>query len=444
LDWTVFKLSSLAVAAKTGYTLLDISRFCEKQVIFAGLCIVPLVSGMETHIILVVASILLSGGCIGLAVVRLTNPFFKGAGWLGAAFASGALGATIFMLRLGSMQNIAAMVGYIFILLAFIFLYVCFLELSALELHIPKFGTALLLLQVLVYFVFRHFHGLSQITVMVFSMSVALMACENALLLMRTNPNHLDPPIWFTITLLLSFAAFNISRSLIVLLHGFDVNPQSPNPLEATSAVVFLGAAIGLGFGVFWMEGHQMRLELEQLAYLDPLTGIHNRRSFIARCEQELLRTSRTGEVLSLIMFDLDHFKEINDRYGHRTGDTVLCAVVEKLRNSVRNIDVVGRWGGEEFVALLPKADAEAAMIVAHRLRYHVDSIAVPNPRLRDTGLRHNIAVTVSIGVTTYFGHDPTITVQDLVHQCDSAMYQAKAEGRDRIVSLDTRLMLVQ
>jgi diguanylate cyclase (GGDEF)-like protein len=160
-------------------------------------------------------------------------------------------------------------------------------------------------------------------------------------------------------------------------------------------------------------------------------------------CQQELLKTSRTGEVFSLIMFDLDHFKTINDLHGHRSGDIVLCAVVEKLRNSVRNIDVVGRWGGEEFVALLPRADAEAAMIVAHRLRYHVDSIAVPSPRAHDPGVRPRITVTVSIGIATYLGHDPTVTIEDLLHQCDSAMYQAKAEGRDRIVSLDPQLMLV-
>jgi diguanylate cyclase (GGDEF)-like protein len=234
-----------------------------------------------------------------------------------------------------------------------------------------------------------------------------------------------------------------MSRAVIVLAYGLRANWQSPNPLEATTAVVFLGAAIGMGFGVFWMEGHQMRLELQQLANIDPLTGIHNRRSFIALCEQELLRTSRTGDAFSLLMFDLDGFKQINDRYGHRTGDTVLCAVVEKLRNSVRNIDIVGRWGGDEFVALLPRADAEAAMIVAHRLRYHVDSIAVPNPRRHDAGARQDITITLSIGVTTYFGHDPTITIQDLLHQCDSAMYQAKGEGRDRIASLDTQLVLV-
>jgi diguanylate cyclase (GGDEF)-like protein len=403
----------------------------------------PLVPGMETHIILVVASILLSGGCIGLVIVRLTNPFFKGAGWLGAYFASAALGAAAFTLPAGRMENLAILVGHIFILLAFVFLYVCFLWLSGLELHVPRLGAALLLLQVIVCLVFRHFYGQEQIALMVFSASVALLACENALLLMRTNPNHMHPPIWFTTTLLLSLAVFNIARTLIVLAHGFRVDAQTPNPFEATTAIVFLGAGIGVGFGVFWMEGHQMRLKLEQLANIDSLTGIHNRRSFIALCEQELLKTARTGDVFSLIMFDVDHFKQVNDRYGHRTGDTVLCAVVEKLRNSVRNIDVVGRWGGEEFVALLPKADAEAAMIVADRLRFHIDAIAVPGPRLRDSGVRHKITVTVSIGVTTYFGHDPTLTVQDLLHQCDSAMYQAKAEGRDRIVSLDALPILV-
>jgi diguanylate cyclase (GGDEF)-like protein len=399
---------------------------------------------METHIILVVASILLSGGCIGLAIVRLTNPVFKGAGWLGASFASGAMGAALLLLRLGHMGDIAVLAAYSCVVLSFALQYVCFVELSGLELRVPRLGAALVLLQLLVYLVFRHFPGLTLVTLMLFSMSIALQACENALLLMRTNPRGMDPPIWFNVTLLLGFAAFNIARSLIVLVHGFRMSPQAAVPLEETAMVVFLGTAIGLGFGVFWMEGHQMRAELLQLANIDPLTGIHNRRSFIVLCQQELMKTSRTGEVFSLIMFDVDRFKQINDRNGHRTGDAVLCAVVEKLRNSVRNIDIVGRWGGDEFVALLPKADAEAAMIVAHRLRYHVDSVAVPNPRMHDAGARQNISVTLSIGVTTYFGHDPTITIQDLLHQCDSAMYQAKEEGRDRIVSLDTQLMLVQ
>ncbi|MES2220154.1 MAG: GGDEF domain-containing protein [Acidobacteriota bacterium] len=398
---------------------------------------------METHIILIVASILLSGGCIGLALVRLTNPFFKGAGWLGASFACGALAAVAFAAVVHRGEASLLVAADTLILMAFVFLHVCFLELGESESRIPRLGIVLLATLGLSCLFYLHAHVLRRDSVVTLGLIIALQAAESAMFLKRAYKHRMDAPVWFNITLLVIFAVFNLIRSLVVLVVGTPTRLDQANPLQATAAVVFLGAAIGLGFGVFWMEGHQMRLELVQLANLDPLTGIYNRRSFIALCEQELLKTSRTGEVFSLIMFDLDHFKTINDLYGHRTGDIVLCAVVEKLRNSVRNIDVVARWGGEEFVAFLPRADAEAAMIVAHRLRYHVDSIAVPSPRAHDSSVRRNITATISVGVTTYYGHDPTITIEDLLHQCDSAMYQAKAEGRDRIVSLDPQPVLV-
>jgi diguanylate cyclase (GGDEF)-like protein len=399
---------------------------------------------METHIILVVASVLLSGGCIGLAIVRLTNPFFRGAGWLGAFFACEALAAVALAVVVARGVASLLMVADALILLAFVFLHVCFLELSESESMVPRVGIALLIAQALSSLVYLHAHELRGYSAVTLGLLVAVQAGESALLLKKANQGWMAAPVWFNFALLLGFAVFNLVRSAVILDLGTPHVLRLPNPLQATAAVVFLGAAIGLGFGVFWMEGNQIRLELERLANVDPLTGIHNRRSFTALCEQELLKTSRTGDVFSLIMFDVDHFKRINDRYGHRAGDTVLCAVVEKLRHSVRNIDVVGRWGGEEFVALLPKADAEAAMIVADRLRSHIDSIAVPSHRLRDAGVRHNITITVSIGVTTYLGNDPTISIQHLLHECDSAMYQAKAEGRDRIVVLDTPLMLVR
>jgi diguanylate cyclase (GGDEF)-like protein len=398
---------------------------------------------METHIILFVASILLSGGCIGLVIVRLTNPFFKGAGWLGAFLASQALAACALAAVVVRGTASLLMIADALILLAFVFLHVCFMELSKRESIIPRVGIALLLAQAVSCFVYFHEHQLRGYSAVTLGLLVAVQAGDSALLLKKTNEGRMDAPVRFNIALLLGFAVFNLVRSAIILVFGTPQGLELPNPLQATAALVFLGSAIGLGFGVFWMEGHQMRLNLEQLANIDPLTGIHNRRSFTAFCEQELLKACRSGDVFSLIMFDIDHFKQINDRYGHHTGDMVLCAVVEKLRNAVRNIDIVGRWGGEEFVALLPKADAEAAMIVAHRLRYHMEPIAVSSRRLGENGVRQNIKVTVSIGVTTYLGNDPTIAIQDLLHECDLAMYRAKAEGRNRIVALDTRLMAV-
>ena len=123
---------------------------------------------METRIILVVASILLTGECIGLVIVRLTNPFFRGAGWLGASFAFGALGATVFTLRSGRWENVVVVVAYSLVLLSFALQYVSFLKLSGAEFHLPKLGTSLLVLQVLIYVVFRNFHAVGLLTVVVF------------------------------------------------------------------------------------------------------------------------------------------------------------------------------------------------------------------------------------------------------------------------------------
>jgi diguanylate cyclase (GGDEF)-like protein len=385
---------------------------------------------------------LFTGGCVGLLTVRLTNPFFRGLGWLAAAFASSALAATAFAAVIRWESGPLLLIASTLILLAFVFLHVCFLELSGRDSKIPRLGIALLSAQVLGYFFYLRLHDVRQLSAVTLGVLVAVQACQSAAFLKKTNKKGMDAPVWYNITLLLGFALFNVFRSALVLILGTPRDSQLSSPLQATAAIVFLGAGIGLGFGVFWMEGHQMRLKLEHLASIDPLTGIYNRRSFITLCERELLRSSRTGEIFSLIMFDLDHFKKINDRHGHRVGDSVLCEVVEKLRNSVRNIDIVARWGGEEFVALLPKADAEAALVVARRLRQHVGSISMASPRLQEIGGENAIKITLSIGMATYAGHYPMITIHDLLHRCDAAMYQAKADGRDRIVSIDAQLAL--
>ena len=193
-------------------------------------------------------------------------------------------------------------------------------------------------------------------------------------------------PIWFSVILLLVFASFNLFRSAAVLVLGTPQDPSAPNPFQVTTAIVFLGIGLGVGFGIFWLVSMDIRLKLVHLANTDPLTGVFNRRSFIEWCERELLRSSRTGEPFSLIMIDVDHFKQINDQYGHKAGDAALCAVAEKLKTSARKIDILGRWGGEEFVALLPGANSDAALLVAQRLRHSVESLSIFAASSRDTG----------------------------------------------------------
>lgn len=399
---------------------------------------------METRVILIISMIIFSCGCLGLVTVRLTNPFFKGLGWLGAAFAAGSLGAIFFAARPAASPGVGVIVPDTLILLAYVFLQISILELTERPSLVPRLGIFLLVAQAIVYAFVRHLPNVEQICVVTLGALLAVQALQTAALLKRSAVVGMAAPVWFSVTLLTGFAAYNIFRSILVFVLGTPQNPQIPNPLEVTSALVFLGTGLGLGFGVFWMASTHIRVALEGLANTDPLTGIFNRRIFTSLCEKELLRSMRTEEPFSLILFDLDHFKQINDRYGHATGDAVLCAVVEKLRNSVRNIDIVGRWGGEEFIALLPNADPGAALLVAQRLRRGVESLSIdtvrfghrlhtlPYPSAIATE-KEPLRVTISIGIATYTGQMKSIA--DLLHDCDVAMYQAKAEGRNRIVA---------
>lgn len=165
--------------------------------------------------------------------------------------------------------------------------------------------------------------------------------------------------------------------------------------------------------------------ELLRLAATDPLTGAFNRREFTARADREAVRAQRYHHPLSILMFDLDHFKHLNDSYGHAAGDKALQWFVTQCCNTLRNVDIFGRWGGEEFVALLPETNADNALVIAERLRE-----IVANNVMHFNG--HEISFTVSIGLTQY--RDNEISVEMPLGRADSAVYEAKKKGRNRTV----------
>jgi two-component system cell cycle response regulator len=166
---------------------------------------------------------------------------------------------------------------------------------------------------------------------------------------------------------------------------------------------------------------------LQRLAALDPLTGIYNRRFGLARLQEEFGRAIREGGPLGLLMFDIDHFKSVNDTYGHLIGDRVLSWVAKLSRTVLREGDVLVRYGGEEFLAVLPGASRQNAALTAERLRRMVEEAVV-----RDGS--QEIRVTVSIGVTA-FPNPQVQSEQDLVRQSDEALYSAKESGRNRVVT---------
>lgn len=158
----------------------------------------------------------------------------------------------------------------------------------------------------------------------------------------------------------------------------------------------------------------------------DDLTGAHSRRHFLDLADGELRRARRYDTPITVLMLDLDHFKRINDNCGHHAGDHVLCSLVTACQNTLRDSDIVGRIGGEEFAIVLPQTGGNGGEHVAERIRRLLDEMDI-----RVDGQR--IHATVSIGVTSSHGHHPPL--EELLRQADKALYQAKAQGRNRVCS---------
>jgi two-component system, cell cycle response regulator len=159
----------------------------------------------------------------------------------------------------------------------------------------------------------------------------------------------------------------------------------------------------------------------------DPLTGLYNRRYLDAHLRSALSRADATAKPVCVLIFDIDHFKAINDAFGHDAGDDVLIAFSERLRIGVRGIDLVARYGGEEFFLVMPDTDAQYASSVAERLRSDVEKV----PFATRSG--EEIPVTVSIGIAEWHGRSDTPDA--LIRRADQALYAAKRAGRNRVVA---------
>ena len=201
------------------------------------------------------------------------------------------------------------------------------------------------------------------------------------------------------------------------------INSDKPNKFshkQIASLKVFARS------GAMALDNARLYQQTQRLAHTDSLTGISNRRHFTENVEQEINRVKRTKRVLSYILFDIDHFKSVNDTHGHDIGDLVLMAVVDRATNILRDIDFIGRMGGEEFALLLPETDFDDAMSVANRLR----ALIAETPFILGSGTP-DLPITISIGVSTW---SKTIsTASQLYKQADNSLYQAKHRGRNRV-----------
>jgi len=256
------------------------------------------------------------------------------------------------------------------------------------------------------------------------STAVAIMAVRAALLLRHDAPAACRLSCRFTEIAFWATAAMTAARGVSILILPSD-NVMAPAPLNVATFMLYAAFIVVGTLGVMWMEIESLQGDLVRSAHYDSLTGIYNRGTFLEECARELSRCARGGPGFSLAVFDLDHFKLVNDRYGHPVGDRVLKSFAEVLRASIRKHDTVGRYGGEEFALLMPNTGKDTAARVAERVRREVETRGVMAEGRR-------IEVTVSGGVAAY-GTDGE-DWDALLSAADTALYTAKDGGRNRIV----------
>ena len=245
----------------------------------------------------------------------------------------------------------------------------------------------------------------------------------------RTIPRTAEPRLQYAYTFTRRAAwvlgVGHACRGLFYLLQvGSPVGFLDPAPYNLVFFAIGTLALPALTLGAVMMANAQVLRDTAYAAEHDHLTGAWSRRAFFTFAEHEHARALRIGKSLSLLVFDADHFKRINDTHGHATGDRVLREIVTHAQEVIRKIDYCARLGGEEFAVLLPDVDHQAAMEVAARLRAALDrSLATAVPP---------VAYTVSIGAATLA---PGETLAGLMARADAALYAAKADGRNRVVS---------
>jgi diguanylate cyclase (GGDEF)-like protein len=264
-------------------------------------------------------------------------------------------------------------------------------------------------------------------TATVFSSCMAVLTACSALAMLRSNRPRSTVQMVLVAGNALVATAF-LTRALLAAASPVWVPDGNMAINQALFAVGYV-FSITDGFGFLLLVKEDADRSLLRMATEDGLTGLANRAAFMRRADECRRLCQRTGQPAAVVMMDVDHFKRINDTFGHAAGDVALAAIGRTLREHLRDVDICGRLGGEEFAMLLPGTSAEAAVHVAERLRHAI----------ADTGFPFEGRV---VGLTASFGiADPGTagTLEQALSQADTSLYAAKSEGRNRVAAASDR-----
>jgi len=244
--------------------------------------------------------------------------------------------------------------------------------------------------------------------------------------LLRNRRREMMAPAITTVVAFLVNAGYSLFRIIWTLVEQTNGSFMTAGMVHGWAFITMDVYVLGSAFGYVWIASRFLQSELEEQARRDPLTEALNRRALTIEVEKERARFRRTGSSFSVIIFDLDFFKRLNDRFGHQAGDAVLVDVCNFVRNILREQDSLARFGGEEFLILLPDTGKSAVLEVAERLRAGLEQHDISVERAG------KLRVAASFGIGTY--DEDGRSWDDLIKSTDKALYLAKQQGRNRVV----------
>lgn len=259
--------------------------------------------------------------------------------------------------------------------------------------------------------------------IIIISITLGVMALATAVQLSANTPNVTRSTAYFVLSGFVLFALFYLGRAWSVVQTPVADSAEAARLHEMT-LVVFIVLIGWFSFGFVWMALYRTALDMQMLMKIDTLTGAYMRGALFEILSDEMQRAERNDRPLSIVMMDLDHFKRLNDTLGHVMGDEALKKSVETVLSNIRMFDKIGRYGGEEFIIVLPETEGKNAVKVAERLRLAVAEISIGSAS-------RQLPVSASFGVTQLMAGD---TREQFIERVDSALYRAKEGGRNRVV----------
>jgi len=367
-----------------------------------------------------IAAVLL--GCLSVYVtmIHLSTPALRGVRWVAIAYCSAAIGI---VLRQDHRSNPAIVLGNLlitFLGIAFYWGLAQLLQKKRLNLWLLLFLAPVLLGQL--YFLYVDPQMVPR--AILFHAILALQALCIVDLLLRNGIRQTRFPRIGLALLFLYWGGLQTFLACSTAFHNHTRTLAYAQQVDGRFVLLPLLPAVLVCLGFLWLAMTQLQNELEHQSNTDVLTGLLNRRALQRAAAREIAHAHRHNSPLALVLLDLDHFKDINDRHGHESGDAALALTAQCLTHNLRAEDLVARIGGEEFVALLPDTDEFQATLTAERIRNGIENLCLEP-------LHKDAALSASFGVTRLQPGDTTL--EQLLSRADQALYQAKKSGRNRV-----------